>query len=608
MNETRESKTSAPQPDAGQGRHNGVGHPNRNGVEQRRLRVRIWQALVLWFLLMLPLAFWGLPTTRNDDLLFGGEEAWPAERYRVDQDLAKRQDRVGGADTDLDPIADRRGIVNLTETDADRAAILRRYRLFTRQPDEMITMMALQRMKPHEMDFDPRLYQYGGAYIYLIGAALAVAKALGLLTVTSDVSVYLAKPELFAGFFVIARLITLLFGALTLAAVVRLAQRAGGRKAGWIALALVACSPVFITGVLEAKPHLPCVCLLLWAILFAIDFLTKQRVKDAIRLGLAAGYAFGLVLTGLAGAILWPMLWLLRRKPAGLRGRHLLLGGLVAVIVFAVTNPYPLYNALFDRAALFGNVDNSTAMYRIGNIGAGAARVGQLLLECCGPVGLLLGVIGFFHCLRRWPRRTLLVISPAAAMLVLCVCIGAGKPAEFARFLLLPTIVLLVGGAVFLAALASRRRAWGTFAFILSLALMRTPAYVHAFYLDSHTAHESRRLAGLYIQEHVPIGEPIGVVQEPAPYSVPPMDFARREVRLLPREDPTRHDFLQLPRWIVLTADDETVYRGAWWYSEYRLETSFAASAWELSRIAWANKPVYLYRLAETTKSDKVTR
>lgn len=559
-------------------------------------RVRLWQALVFWWAIMFPLAFWGLPSTFNDELLFGGEPAWPLERYQAQADLEQRRERIQGADTDLNPVTESAAILTLTQSDADRAEILRRYRLFSRQPDEMITFMALQRMNPAKLDFDPRLYQYGGAYIYLIGAALGLANLCRLVTLTGDVGVYLNRPELFAWFYVIARLITLLFGALTLAAAVKLAQRVAGRPAGWAAFFFVACSPLFITGALEAKPHLPAVGATLWAIIFALDLYERRRPKDARRLGVAAGSACGLVLTGWAAAILWPALFALRSVRRSISARTLLAAGGVALLVFLLTNPYIFYNALANRPALLGNLDNSTAMYRLGNFAAGAARVAQLLLEGCGPAALLLGVLGLIGCARRWPRHTMIACAPPAAMILLCVSIGAGKPAEFARFLLLPAAALLIAGAIFVVEFIRRRRLWGICAFVLALVAMRTPAYLRSFYLDARQLHESRRQAGVYLHVRVPRDQPIGVLQAPAPYAVPPLDFSHREIRLLPRHAPVRIEYRRLPEWIVLTADDEASVSGSWWYDLYRLECSFAAQPRHLSRVAWANKPVYVYR------------
>ncbi len=548
---------------------------------------------------MAPLSFWGLPSSQIDPLLFGNDEPWDADRYNAEADLQARRERVGGADTDLDPLEVTDRIVNLTEDEAARAAILRRYRLFSRQPDEMITFMALQRMNPRGFDFDPQLYQYGGGYIYLIGAALGVSSLLGLTTITGDVGVYLAQPELFARFYLVARLVTLIFGALTLVATIKLARRAAGRAAGWIAFFFVAACPVFITGVLEAKPHLPSVCLLLWAILSALDYQANGRRRDAIRMGLLVGYAFGLVLTGLAGILLWPLMFFARRHDARRMLRHLALAGGLALAVYIITNPYIPYNLLFHADVFSGNIENSTAMYSIGRIPEGLARVGQLLLESCGPGVLAGGFIALIWLCHRWPRQIVLAIAPGLAMLVLCVAIGANKPAEFARFLLLPTILFAIATAALTATLAGHRLGWGIVVTILALAVMRTPAYVHSFYADAHFQHESRHRAALYLREHTRPSDVIGVVQVPAPYAVPPLDFAHRTIHLLPPNDITRGECGNLPPWLVLTADDATIHRDAWWHTHYHLTQRFAAEPLQLSRITWANKPVFIYRRVE---------
>jgi hypothetical protein len=287
-----------------------------------------------------------LPTSADNALLFGEQPPWTAESFRAAELAELRRSRPGGADTDLNPLDTRDRVIDLTATHEARAEILTRYRLFSRQPDEMITFMALQRMSPRELDFDPRLYQYCGGYIYLIGAALGLASLTGLATLTVDVNFYLQNPEQFARFYLVARGVTLLFAAALLIAVVHLARRAGGRTAGWAALALTAASPVFICGALEAKPHLPSVAMQLWAILFAVRYLDSGRRRDALWMGALAGAAFSLVLTGLAAALLWPTVLLTRRNAMRTTTRDLLLAAALAVGLYLVTNPYVPYNLL----------------------------------------------------------------------------------------------------------------------------------------------------------------------------------------------------------------------------------------------------------------------
>lgn len=554
---------------------------------------------MLWALLMAPLLFWGLPSSRCDDLLFGHEPPWKADRYQAARDLEQLRTGEVGADRDLNPLPVRNEVVDLTADEASRAEILRRYRLYSRQPDEMIIFRALQRMRPRQLDFDPHLYQYGGGYLYLVGAALGAAALTGWVKLTGNIGVYLAHPEWFASFYVVARLVSLAFGALTLLAVHRLARRAAGRMAGWLALVGVACCPVFITAVLEAKPHLPSACMILWATLSALDYHARGRSTAVLRMGVQAGYALGLVLTGAAALLLWPALLLAR--PAAPRRRVLAqlgLAALVALLVYAILNPYVLYNGLSGRAALGSNIANSMAMYRdqMRQAFDGAVRVGQLLVESAGVSVPVIGIVGLFLLLQRRAAVTVIGAAAGAGMLVLCVLLGAGKPAEFARFLILPVLLLNVAAAWSVATVARRHPIAGWLLAVAVLALMKPAAYVRSFYIDARGANESRYRAARYLVEHMAAEDAIGVLQEPAPYAVPPLDFAHRRVLLLPPVPPANLDREPLPTWLVFTADDGQAHARAWWHSAYELVARFPGAYTPLSCIAWANKPVFIYR------------
>ena len=562
-------------------------------------RISVWPAVILWAVLMMPLLRWGLPSRESDALLFGGEPAWKAERYDAATAAEERRQRQAGADTDLNPLAARDRICHLTADEAARAEILRRYRLFSRQPDEMITFMALQRMRPRELDLDPKLYQYGGGFIYLVGGAITATAALQLVQLTGNIAVYLEQPELFADFYLTARVVTLVFGAFLLVAVWRMARRAAGRTAAWVAFALLACTPVFISDVVEAKPHVPSACMLLWAVLSALDYHADGRRRHVLLMGLQVGYAFGLVLTGIVGAALWPVLLIARWKSAERRRlvRHLLAAAGLAVAVYVVTNPYIPYNYLFNRASLASNVDNSTAMYanQMQQAADGAVRVGELMIDSAGPAVIVIGLIGLAYWLRLRPGQTVLVAISGLGMLLICILLGAGKPAEYARFLVLPVSLLCVACGCLAAASARRRRVWGLLIAVVALLPMHTWTYVRSLAVDAAGKHETRHVAARYLHEHAAPADSIAVLQEPAPYAVPPFDLAHRDVYWLPPTEPTELDKQTLPRWLVFTADDDEVHQGAWWTRYYEPAARFPANG-GLSRITWANKLTFVFR------------
>src|SRR2546421_6856195 len=85
---------------------------------------------------------WGLPSRKVDSFLFGDRPVWSGQQI-VDL-LGERGSLSIRADVDVNPNRLRPIIVN--DTDAKRAEILVRYRLYSYQPDEMITFRALASM------------------------------------------------------------------------------------------------------------------------------------------------------------------------------------------------------------------------------------------------------------------------------------------------------------------------------------------------------------------------------------------------------------------------------------------------------------------------------
>jgi hypothetical protein len=569
----------------------------------RRRRRWVWVAAGLWLLLMAPLAWWGLPSTRSDPLLFGDQPAWTAEQYGVETALQALQTQPVGADTDLNPLdAERRTTPILLTTDEPaRAELLVRYRLYSRQPDEMITFRALARMDPRHGRLDPQLYQYGGAYIYLVGAALGAASLSGWVELTRDLGVFLVSPERFARYYVVARLLSLVCGALLLIAGYRLGRRLGGPRAGWSAMLLIALAPVFITMAVEAKPHLPSACALLWATVFALRYHDRPRYRTAAAFGACAGLAAGFVLTGVVAGVTWLALvaTLRQRRRRATRVSapdrwHLVSAAVIAVATYVATNPYVVYNTLVQRGVLESNLGNSLAMYRIGAFGHGAANVAGLLIEGAGVATVLLGALVVVLLARRHGVRTLIVTSAGAALLLIAVALGAGKPAEFGRFLLLPAVLLAVAAAVGVAWLWRWRRGWGVGALLACALSTAAPAYVRSLALDAWSRSESRQQAGRWLAARAAPDDTFGVFQEPAPYAVPPLDLAQRHVVLLPQRPPAGLAGMPLPRWLVFTADRDRL-PDPLWAEFYRPVTHCGATGLWRSRITWAHKPVFIY-------------
>jgi hypothetical protein len=314
-------------------------------------------------------------------------------------------------------------------------------------------------------------------------------------------------------------------------------------------------------------------------------------------MGLAAGYACGLVLTGVAALVTIAALGvtlLVHKRRAG----PTFASAGIAIVVYLLTNPFVAINALTNRDALTSNISNSTAMYAVNRFGEGMLRVSALLIESIGGPTLAMGIVGSIVLIVRYSRPALLASAAGLALMLLCAAIGAGKPPEFARFLVLPDTLLCAAGGVALVEVGRRSR---LIALLLLLACLITADgrdYVNSFRLDAGGTADSRSAAAAWLREHLGIGESIGVLQEPAPYSVPPLDFATRRVILLPATPPASIDRTALPEWLVFT-DDCALNLGPWdaWTEHYEIRWTDALRRMKHpSPISWANKPVFVYR------------
>lgn len=513
----------------------------------------LWRTLVVCVFLAIAIAGidWGLPSRAGDAQLFASHRGWSGEELatfdaeRVSSDL--------GADVDRDPIQRSTNPVTLTAGDPQRAQIVRRYKLFSHQPDEMITFMALQQMKPAAMELDPRLYQYGGLWIYPVGGLLKLCGVVGLIDLRSDKAFYYDNPEAFGRFYVVARCYTLAWYALGMwlcaTAVKRLADN---DFAAVVAAAIVAVSPVVFALAHEAKPHLPGAVLILAACLAADRWTKDTRKRDAGLAGALCGAAAGMVLSAAVGGIVLLVMVLLKRTTFVHRAGTFVMACAVAAIVFAVTNPYFILHFVQQDDVLKSNLANTKAMYTVGPIVQTLGEGGLRLVEAASlPVLLIAAAAICVFTVRRTTIKPLawLIGVPAALVLLQFFAFAAGKPGEYGRFAIFPAIALSILAAWGLAQIRLEwlRSSALTLAPIAIFAWATLP-YFQAFAADC-SAVNTRTLGAVTIaQTPAPrTHSTIQIYAEPAPYSLPPVDPWRWRLVLTRPTDPPIGDVIVRP-------------------------------------------------------------
>ena len=539
---------------------------------------------------------WGLPSRRVDVFLFGqGRQPWTGTQImQLAPGTGLDADR--GADVDLNPIATRDRPVVLNATDAQRAEIVRRYRLFTYQPDEWNTMRSLAGMRPGALELDPRLYQYGGLWVYPVGAMLKAASLVNLVELrggAEGLAYYLDHPEAFGRFYVVARLYSALWGVIGAWAVYRIATRVMPHAGAAVAAACYALMPVVVNQAHEAKPHLAGLALMLLAILAACRYVETGSRRWWVLAGALCGAAFGMVISALIIFAILPLMTLLRTESWNTRVRVTIGAAAVGGLVYALTNPYVPYNLLFHREVLRSNLGASTAMYEVTGSANGFVNAVRLVGEGMSPLLAAVGGGGVAFLVWRARARAavgamhvwVLLGVPGLIVAAQFVALGAGKPGEYGRFALLPDVALCVA-AVAAVYHAIRQPVWRRAA--LAALVLTTgaagAAYTARFVADARDVTSRLALAErLQRFRHLPLA----VTAEPAPYCLPPVNLFDRPIELLPRGAAAPQE----ARAVVARAVDELPEakpQGAyvrWPSPEHPVLRPFP------SRISWAAKP-----------------
>jgi hypothetical protein len=490
---------------------------------------------------------WGLPSRRVDPCLFGDHPVWTgAEIARLAP--PRPAGGQGGADVDVNPLAAgaSAGPVVVNATDAERAEIVRRYRLYTYQPDEMITLMSLSGMRPGSLQLDPKLYQYGGLWIYPVGGMLKGASLVHLVDLRGGpegVAYYLDHPEAFGRFYVVARLYVVLWALVGVWAVFELLRRlVGGIVYPAVAASLFAVMPVVVNMAHEAKPHLPGAVLVLLAVLTAARFVENGSRRAWLAAGALCGASFGMVLSMLPVFAVLPAMVLLRPMRVADRVRIAMLAALLGVAVYLATNPYVLLNQFTasGRETLHSNLENSSAMYHVGRPLAGAINAAGLVAEGASPLLALAGAIGAIALgvravrLRQdsspeWVSRRavgLMLAAPAVLIAIQSAMLAAGKPGEFGRFLLVPDVFLGIEAVV--AAVTFVRPATGRLIVLAVLCLGTALAggiYLHGFVRDGRPVTSRLAAAERLRQLNANGARTMAMTADPAPYCLPPVDL-----------------------------------------------------------------------------------
>lgn len=384
-------------------------------------------------------------------------------------------------------------------------------RLRTLQPDEAHVLEVVARLRPGQLDFDPKLYEHPNFFIYLTAGWLGIGHLAGTVSVTADTGWYLAHPEATADLYAWCRLGSALLGTWTVLLLGIAARHLYGKPAALWTAAFAAVIPLLVVDAHYMKTDPAMLFFLSAALATSAAFLARGGMRwlwaSAVSSALAGSCKYSAVMT-----VVIPLAALLC---SGARGKEFfrrgLETGLACLATFAAANPFLVKHlAAGGKDVLF---TFSTAL-NAGTLHLDLAFTGEppgwiyawtdALWYGAGPAAELAFLAALIAAVRRRAPGDKLVV----AVWIVHVAVLGISWAQFVRY----WGPLAAISCVFLGPLAAGAGRAGKI--LVALAWLYTAGYAAA--MDRLYAREDPRFAASrWIEAGIPSGEPVARLRNP---------------------------------------------------------------------------------------------
>lgn len=478
------------------------------------------------------------------------------------------------------------------------ARTLRRFYLYSSDPDEVLTMMALARVNPLAGRWNPGITQYGGSFLYPLGAWLKLWGAAGAVTLRGDPSFYVVHPDAMGRVYLAGRLFVALVGAAAVPLAYLIACTFSGGWMAAVAAAVAGLAPAWLVWSRVLKPWAYGAPFALAALLLGQALIeTRRPRRAAVWAGIFSGLAAGAGLP-YAPFLLGPLLGIAMRRQESVsrRLRWAAVTGGTAGAVLLLAQPYWLMDPARTLAALrwlavgWGTPAYGPQAFITFTRGTLAPAVGAPLLAA----GLAEGAWQLWRCRASRP-----ILAPVF-LLLLFFAVRTGSYSEeplFARWILPSTLVVAASGAGAIARVArTLPRALRPLPAALLIPTLLISAGIVRNFLAAAGTGSTRHAAGRLLNG-LPEGATIGVVAPLAPFRSPFFRMDRYRLVILP--DPGHPGAAPAPDYFLL-AERSELSKAPAFLSRYQEVRRFAPPRLPLGATAFgaypfADPPISIY-------------
>lgn len=389
------------------------------------------------------------------------------------------------------------------------------YHTLTYNCDEGTAIAALQGMKPSEWDFNPTsellpdALREGTFNLYTYAALLKIFSFIKIVKLVNSETFYFNNIDEWAKIMLIGRLLSVLYGILTVWLVYILALKMFGKRTALLSAFFLSIMPAHVVYSKYLLMNVPGIFWIVFSYIFLKNILDCAKTKDYFFSGMGIGFAFA---TRFSGLPLFAVLFFThfiskQRKELG----KLFIAVFAAFLFFAIGNPYAIldYPAFLHGFKTVGDMVTGSDINLLKNI----LHIISYFNESMSIIIFFISVCGII--LSLVVRRNEDWILLLWVFIMLTLFIRSGEIASPGRILpIMPFLAIL--GARFIAFLLEKNKIWVNL-FLFSAVIFNLEFNLAYIRLAGKT--DIRDTSSEWIAQNIKPNSKIGLIKEPSWFS-----------------------------------------------------------------------------------------
>jgi len=381
--------------------------------------------------------------------------------------------------------------------------------------DEQAVIVALSKMNPQKFNFAPHFYEYGGGYLYPMGLFFYLLSKIKLITLTSDMSFYFLNPDEMGKLYISGRIFGAIGALLSIVVFYFLCRELfTDKKLVYFLTLFYGTAPGFVLWSHYLKPFsygLLWFLLTLWAV---VRFYKSNREKYLYLSAVSAGLSFGTLLTYGYIYLAIFLFILFSVKDYKWKLKNLFLTLIIFLATFFITNPYVLisYKEFIQELAYLRNY-----WHRDISINAVKVFVFNTMRYGLGTPLWFTLLIGLVGSLVYKPEKInwlfFLVFVPAFFYF-------AFTTVHWVHYSIFLYPLLIISAGLSISRVGQKKMVVLLLSGIVIYTFLYTSSYVKIL-----GGRNIRIAAGEWINENIPSGSKIGLLEAPSPWRTPPFQF-----------------------------------------------------------------------------------